>query len=39
VDLGGEQFRRLQIWTIADYFAGREPKLPHPAGYEARRML
>lgn len=34
----GEEYRRIQIWSIEEHFAGVRPKLPNPVGYENRRM-
>ena len=34
----GREYRKLQIWSIEDYFDGRLPDLPMPLGYENRRM-
>lgn len=34
----GEEYRKIQIWSIEQHFAGIRPKLPNPVGYENRRM-
>ena len=34
----GEEYRKIQIWSIEEHFAGIRPKLPNPVGYENRRM-
>ena len=38
VTILGEEYRKIQIWSIEDHFAGLRPKLPYPVGYENRRM-
>ena len=34
----GEEYRKIQVWSIEEYFAGIRPTLPNPVGYENRRM-
>lgn len=38
VTILGEEYRKIQIWSIEDHFAGMRPNLPYPVGYEHRRM-
>ena len=38
VEIGGREYDRIQVWSIADHFAGRLPHLP-PALMQASRRL
>ena len=39
VAIGDREYPVVQIWSLADYFAGRFPELPIPASWERRRLL
>ena len=39
VAIGDREYPTVQLWSLADYFAGRFPDLPIPASWERRRLL